>query len=661
MRITRVVGGLSDRSARTRVRAWLLVAALGTLAVVAAHTSHPIAAADTDAGRQVEWLFYGGDQAGTRFSPLEDITPANVGRLEPVWQWKHWETDLPEYGTRTGLFEVTPLMVNGVLYVTTPYNSLAALDAESGKELWRFDAEAYKVGQVITGNGWKHRGTAIWRDGDRLRLFLNAGRRLFSIDAATGKPVATFGDAGSVRLSTSTDLVGPDQSSPPTIFKDLVIVGSMIGDRIERANDPVGQVQAFDAKTGKRMWAFSVIPQSASDPAARTWERESWKVTGHGNVWAPMTLDASRGLLYLPTSTPSSDFYGGRRIGANLYAESLVCLDAATGKMKWHFQTVHHGLWDYDNPAPPNLVTITVDGRRVEAVAQVSKQGFTYVFDRVSGKPVWPIVERPVPTDTDVPGEQPYPTQPIPSKPPAFVPQGITLGDANPLTPEITRLATEQLGKFRLGPLFTPPSLRGTVQRPGFTGGGNWSGAAFDPRSGYLFVRASHAIGVNRVGKNNGTNPLVDVEYSDRFAGEGASATLPGGMPLIGPPYSILVAIDLNKGAIAWRSPLGEGTQGLRNHPLLKGVALPDRLGSPSSTGAIATRSGLVFIASNDGYLYAFESATGRELSRVKLPFTTNAGVPMTYRTRSGRQFIVLPSGTGAGHALVAFALPANP
>jgi len=386
-----------------------------------------------------------------------------------------------------------------------------------------------------------------------------------------------------------------------------------------------------------------------------------------------MSLDEQRGLLYVPTSTPSSDFWGGRRLGANLFAESLVALDAKTGERQWHFQTVHHGLWDYDLTSAPNLMTLEVDGRSIDAVAEVSKQGFTYVFDRVTGEPVWPIEERPVNTETDVPDEVPYPTQPFPTKPPPFAGQGVTLADANDLTPEVHRLALEQLRTYRLGPLFTPPSQQGTLQRPRVDGGANWGGAALDPASNWLYVRTSEGTSPNQVCAIDPNVPDVDVPYTNNCprggsAGifRGLNGYIPsersplGPIPLIKPPYAKLVAIDLNAGEIAWSVPFGEGSRIVRNHPLLREADLPDRLGTPGANGPMATGGDLVFLGGGEPFLYAFDAATGREVARLPTEFRTS-GNPMTYRSRAGRQFILIATGAGPDASLVAFALPAAP
>ena len=348
----------------------------------------------------VEWPYYGGDQGGTKYSPLAEIDAATVSRLHVVWQWKTGEAPLAAFGTRPGAFEDTPLMIDDVLYVVTPYNRVVALNAATGAQIWAYDPKSYEDGQPANGTGYVHRGVAAWRDGDRLRIFLNTRYRLICLDAGTGQPVTSFGAGGVVDLSKG--LIWPinklhyTNTSPPVVYKDLVILGNGVGDRLTYQHDPPGDVRAFDARTGRQVWTFHTIPQ-AGEFGNDTWENGSWRFTGHTNVWAPMTLDEPRGLLYLPVTTPSNDFYGGNRPGADLFGESLVCLDAATGERKWHFQIVHHGLWDYDPPAPPTLVTMTIDGRRVDAVVQLTKQGFAFVFDRVSGQPVWPIEERPVP------------------------------------------------------------------------------------------------------------------------------------------------------------------------------------------------------------------------------------------------------------------------
>ena len=660
----------------TRVRfaiglfsARLFVAAAALLPIAFAGAQEP--------GAMIEWPHVGAEQAHTKYSAAEGITAANVGDLEIVWQWEPNETPLEAYGTRPGPFQATPIMVGNVLYLSTMYTRVVALDAETGAELWTFDPKAYEGGPKGAGpSGFKHRGVAWWSDGDNARIFLNSRDRLYAIDAVTGELDAGFGGSGSILLTEGhgreVTRYEFDQTSPPVVFEDLVIVGSRVPDGVQHKFDPPGTVQAFDVRTGERRWVFFTVPQSSGDVGADTWEDESWRYTGHANVWGLMSLDAERGLLYVPTSTPSSDYWGGRRVGANLFAESLVCLDARTGERQWHFQTVHHGVWDYDLSAAPNLATITVDGRDIDAVAQVAKNGFTYVFDRVTGEPVWPIEERPVDTTTDVPGEVLYPTQPFPTQPPPFSRQGVSLDDANDLTPEIHALAVEEMQRFRLGPLFTPPSLQGTLQRPGARGGANWGGAALDSETGLLYVRTSEEAGTNQLCANAGDDPRVDVAYSNncpygatlvmfREAGGPGAAHTPesrlGPIPLIKPPYAHLVAIDLHAGEIAWKVPFGEGSPEVREHPLLRGVELPERLGTRGNAGPMVTKGGLVFVGGGAPYLYAFDKATGAEVWRGATPYRTNAN-PMTYRARSGRQFVVIATGRGSAAALVAFALP---
>ncbi len=610
--------------------------------------------------KQVDWPFYGGDQGGTKYSKLADIGTKNVSQMGVAWTWKTGETELPQYGVRPGMFEVTPLMIDDVLYLSTPYSKVVALKAGTGEPIWSYDPKAYELGQPANGTGWVHRGVAAWREGGKLRIFVNSRYKLICLDAETGEPVASFGENGVVDLSQG--LIWPinklhlSETSPPVVYKDVVIVGSGVGDRLVYRHDPPGDVRGFDAHTGKQLWSFHTIPQ-AGEPGNDTWGEGSSKFTGHTNVWAPMTLDADRGLLYLPVSTPSNDFFGGKRPGNNLYGESLVCLDASTGMRKWHYQIVHHGLWDYDLASPPTLVTIRVQGRKIDAVAQETKEGYVFVFDRVSGKPVWPIEERPVPA-SDIPEEHASATQPVPSKPPAISPQGMDAADAFDLTPELKAEAQEEMKKFRTGPLFTPPSYKGTMMRPGVLGGANWGGGAFDPETGLLYVKTTNLAHIARVKRpdNSQAKPRaseVDADWSGDLAG--TNATFHGGLPLTKPPYGQLVAVDLNEGTVRWQVPFGDWPE-LRRNPALANVTLPPALGIAGPSGAIVTQGGLVFAGGGDMALHAFDKATGKELWRGVLP-TGSHGTPMTYRTREGKQFVIIATGIGPGATLVAFSL----
>ncbi|MCC7127135.1 MAG: pyrroloquinoline quinone-dependent dehydrogenase [Acidobacteria bacterium] len=616
-------------------------------------------------GRVQEWTVYGGDAGGTKYSPLSDINRSNVAKLEIAWEWKPDDAPLEQYGTRPGNFQNTPLMIDNVLYVSTPYNKVVALDAETGAPRWSFDPKAYEDGQPPNGTGFVHRGLAAWRDGDKLRIFLNSRYRLICLDASTGLPVDTFGDHGIV--DTSRGLVWEiekkhyTQTSPPVIYRDLVILGNGVGDRLVYRKDPPGDVRAFDARTGKQLWSFHTIPQ-AGEFGHDTWKNGAASVTGHTNAWAPMTLDVVRGLLYLPVGTPSNDFYGGRRLGAGLFGESIVCLDANTGKRQWHFQITHHGLWDYDPPSPPNLVTIAPEGKRIDAVVQLTKQGFAFAFDRVTGTPVWPIEERAVP-GSDVPGEQAAPTQPFPTKPPAFTEQGVSLDDVFDATPELRNAALSAIKQYRLGPLYTPPSMEGTIMRPGVIGGANWGGGAFDPDTGMLYLKSTNQASVARIIRAD-TSPgnaragevdaelIGDLSGSLTFEAPGVSGSP---LPLLKPPYGHLVAIDLNKGTIAWRVPFGDNPA-LRAHRALAGVSLPVALGAAGAPGVMVTRGGLLFAGGTDMALHAVDKATGSDVWKMPLPRRVT-GTPMTYRARSGRQFVVVATSAGVDASLVAFAL----
>jgi quinoprotein glucose dehydrogenase len=603
------------------------------------------------------WAHYGGDAGGQKFSSLTAINRGNVSTLGLAWSWRTGEKPLAEYGTSPGVFEATPLEIDGVLYFSTPYNRVIALEAASGRDLWSYDPQAYVNGQVPNGTGFVHRGVAAWRDSKSGKLFIliNSRDHLIKLDASTGREEQSFGDHGRVDLLAGLQWpIDPKRytnTSPPLVYRNLIIVGNGVADRLIYRRDPPGDVRAYDARTGKQVWIFHTVPRDG-ERGADSWLNGSNHYTGHTNVWAPMTVDTLRGLLYLPVSTPSNDFYGGNRPGANLFGDTLVCLDANTGARRWHRQLVHHGLWDYDPPSQPALVSFRHGGRRVEAVLQITKQGFVFAFDRVSGEPVWPIEERSVP-QSDVPAEHTWPTQPVVVGLPPLLPQGVTLDDATDLTPELHAEALAVLKRVRLGPLFTPPSLEGTLVRPGLDGGADWGGGAFDPASDILYVKVNDdpALLFPDVTDPDGNVPTVSPNDSTDI-----SLYLKRTIPVLKPPYAYLDALDLDAGTMLWQRAYGDNPQVHRN-PALAGVHLPPELGALGDAGLLVTAGGLLFAGSGDYAVHAIDSRSGKDLWTFPTGDLKTTGTPMTYQVK-GRQYVIIAvGGPGEGATLLAFAL----
>jgi quinoprotein glucose dehydrogenase len=643
-----------------------------------------------------EWRTYGGDLGSTRYAPLDQINAANFNQLEVAWRFK---TDhlgpQPEYELQS-----TPLMVKGVLYSTAgTRRAVIALDAATGEMLWMHSEHEGKRGDAAPRK-LSGRGLSYWTDGKEERiLYVTPGYMMVALDAKTGQRVRSFGTDGLVDLKEDDDQVidlvtgEVGLHAAPVIAGNTIIVGAAhLASRVPKSKTMIkGYVRGYDVRSGKRQWIFHTIPRPG-ELGNDTWQNDSWSYTGNTGVWAQITVDEQLGIVYLPVETPTGDEYGGERPGNGLFGETLVALDLKTGKRLWHYQLIHHGIWDWDIPCAPILADITVNGRKVKAVAQPTKQAWVYVFDRVTGEPVWPIEERPVP-QSEAPGEKTSPTQPFPTKPPAFDRQGTSEADLIDLTPELKAEALKIAARYRMGPIFTPAVVSkfegplGTLMLPATTGGANWQGGALDPETGFLYVFSNTQMAPIGLVPGAGRSDEAWVEGAARapappvaVAAAGAQAPASAGrgggnegggglsvqgLPLVKPPWGRITAIDLNRGEIAWQIAHGETPDNVRNHPALKGLTIP-RTGRPGRIGVLATKT--LVIAGEGGFfttpsgrrgamLRAYEKATGKEVGAVYLP-APQTGSPMTYML-DGKQYIVLAiSGAGYSGEFVAFRLP---
>jgi quinoprotein glucose dehydrogenase len=644
-----------------------------------------------------EWRFWGGDAGSTRYAALDQIARDNVAKLEIAWRWR-----AANFGPAAETYyRATPIYVDGVLYtVAGERRGVAAIDPENGETLWTWRMDEglrwEKAPRRFSG-----RGLAYWSHGaDRRVLVVTPGYYLVALDARTGRPAAGFGRGGIVDLMEGLGLPlvpwagnpGPMQtngdnaptrapgsrtdavrgidpelgaigsSSPPIVVGDVIVVGSsaLQGYYPKRLRNLPGTIRGFDVRSGKQLWLFHLVPRPG-ELGHDTWRDGSWQVAGKNDAWAPFSADPASGVVYIPVGHPHNDWYGGHRPGANLFSESVLALDAKTGRRIWHFQMIHHDIWDYDTPTAPNLLDVRIGGRLRRIVVQTSKQGFAYVFDRLTGEPIWPIEERPVPA-SDTPGEWTAPTQPFPTRPAPYERQGVTPDDLIDFTPALRQAAIAIAKDYRFGPLYQPVSrvdapdgTKGTFQAPGANGGTNiMGGAAVDPETGMLYVASQG--GVSRITLES--NP----ERSEmRYVSQGPGGQRgPEGLPLFKPPYGRITAIDLNTGDHRWMIPNGDTPDAVRNHPALRGVTIP-RTGKNAHANIVVTRSLLFYGEGRGGSpaFHAVDKATGVEIAEVMLPAPTNAA-PITFMHK-GRQYIVVAIASADLPAeLVALALPAQ-
>ncbi|MBK9167556.1 MAG: pyrroloquinoline quinone-dependent dehydrogenase [Bryobacterales bacterium] len=595
--------------------------------------------AAADAAR--EWRHYGGDALASRYSPAEQITRSNVKNLKVAWT--HKSGDASERPSTT--IECTPIVVDGVMYITTAQLQIRALDASTGKVLWNHDPFAGVSARQARG---VNRAVCYWNQGSEKRIFVPIRDEMLCLDAKTGELVKSFGEGGRIDLKKDFDhdMTGLSfrHTSPPVVYKDLLIVAGGGGEG--PYPEAPGHIRGYDARTGKRRWIFHTIPHPG-EYGYDTWPKDGYKRSGGTNCWGGMSLDETRGLVFAGIGSPSFDFYGGDRIGANLFGNCVLALKADSGERAWHFQTVHHDVWDYDLPAQPALVTIRQGGRTIDACVQVTKQGWVFVFDRQTGKPVFPVEERPV-KKSDVPGEQLWPTQPIPLKPPTISRQGFFEEYITDVSPEAHAHVREIFERSRAGAIYEPPSLQGTLVHPGFRGGALWGGCSFDPKRNRLFVNSDEST--NRI-----TLAPAEPDKPFRYAlPERAVLQDPDGHPGMKPPWGYVTAIDMDKGEFAWRIVNGEIPALVK-----KGIR---KTGSPSHGGTIATAGGLVYMGGTfDSKFRAFDSDSGEVLWEHQLS-AGGFATPCTYEA-NGKQYVVIAAGGGkrntrSGDEFVAFALP---